>query len=114
MLNPQEAVERHLKEQEELAITKNAKLFTELGIGMLSSINITPETEQNGLGYTDVDKIDQQAKQVVLYTGKPDDTPPPAKDYVINVPDAMPKLTTEEWRIVRERSKPYAQMLGRA
>ena len=28
MLNPEEAVELHLKEQEELAISKNAKLFT--------------------------------------------------------------------------------------
>jgi NitT/TauT family transport system substrate-binding protein len=115
MLNPEEAVERHLKEQEELAISKNAKLFTELGVGMLSSINIVPETEQNGLGYTDFDKIDQQAKQVVLYTGKPDDPPPPpAKDFVINLPEAMPKLTSDEWRTVRERSKSYAQMLGRA
>jgi NitT/TauT family transport system substrate-binding protein len=115
MLNPEEAVERHLKEQQELAISKNAKLFTELGVGMLSSINIVPETEQNGLGYTDLDKIDQQAKQVVLYTGKPDDPPPPpAKDYVINLSDAMPKLTADEWRTVRERSKSYAQMLGRA
>ncbi len=115
MLNPQEAVERHLKEQPELAIDKNAKLFTELGVGMLSAINIAPETEQNGLGYTDLDKIDQQAKQVVLYTGKPDDPPPPpAKDYVINMPEAMPKLTADEWGTVRERSKPYAQMLGRA
>jgi hypothetical protein len=33
---------------------------------------------------------------------------------VINLPDAMPKLTTDEWRTVRERSKRYAQMLGRA
>jgi len=115
MLNPEEAVERHLKEQQELAISKNAKLFTELGVGMLSSINIVPETEQNGLGYSDLDKIDQQAKQVVLYTGKPDDPPPPpAKDYVINLSDAMPKLTADEWRTVRERSKSYAQMLGRA
>ena len=114
MLNPEEAVERHLKEQEELAISKNAKLFTELGVGMLSSINIVPETEQNGLGYTDFDKIDQQAKQVVLYTGKPDDPPPPAKDFVINLPDAMPKLTADEWRTVHERSKSYAKMLGRA
>ena len=115
MLNPEEAVERHLKEQQELAISKNAKLFTELGVGMLSSINIVPETEQNGLGYTDFDKIDQQAKQVVLYTGKPDDPPPPpAKDFVINLPEAMPKLTSDEWQTVRERSKSYAKMLGRA
>jgi NitT/TauT family transport system substrate-binding protein len=114
MLNPDEAVERHLKEHEELAISKNAKLFTELGVGMLSSINIVRETEQNGLGYTDLDKIDQQAKQVVLYTGKPDDVPPPAKDFIINLADAMPKLTADEWRTVRERSKTYAAMLGRA
>ena len=31
MLNPEEAVERHMKEHEEIAITKNGKLFTELG-----------------------------------------------------------------------------------
>jgi NitT/TauT family transport system substrate-binding protein len=115
MLNPEEAVERHLKEHQELAISKNAKLFTELGVGMLASINVTPETEQHGLGYSDLAKIDQQAKQVVQYTGKPDDpAPPPASDYVVNLSEAMPKLTADEWKKVRERSKPYAVMLGRA
>src|SRR5215469_4490870 len=34
LLNPQEAMERHLKEHEELGIGKNGKLYVELGLGM--------------------------------------------------------------------------------
>jgi hypothetical protein len=34
LLNPQEAMERHLKEHQELAIGKNGKLYVELGLGM--------------------------------------------------------------------------------
>jgi NitT/TauT family transport system substrate-binding protein len=45
MLNPEEAVERHLKEHNELAITKNGKLFTELGVGMVAAINIAGDRD---------------------------------------------------------------------
>ena len=38
LLNPQEAMERHLKEHEELAIGKNGKLYVELGLGMTRAI----------------------------------------------------------------------------
>src|SRR6476659_6732554 len=60
LLNPQEAMERHLKEHEELAIGKNGKLYVELGLGMTRAIMIAPESIEHGLGYTDFAEIDKQ------------------------------------------------------
>ena len=50
LLNPQEAMERHLKEHPELAIGKNGRLYVELGLGMTNAIMISPESMQHGLG----------------------------------------------------------------
>ena len=69
MLNPDEAVERHLKEHPELETGKNGKLFTELGVGMIAVCNTVPETEKNGVGYTDLKGLSEQAKLVKQYTG---------------------------------------------
>jgi NitT/TauT family transport system substrate-binding protein len=114
MLNPEETVERHLKEHSELAATKNGKLFTELGVGMVAAINVAPETEAHGLGYTDVAKIDDQTKLVQTSILKPaDPQPKAAASYVVNIPESMVTLTLAEWKSVREKAAKYSQMLGR-
>jgi len=56
LLNPQEAMERHLKEHEELALGKNGKLYVELGMGMTRAIMTAPESIEHGVGYTDLAK----------------------------------------------------------
>ena len=113
MLNPEETVERHLKEQQELAITKNAKLFTELGVGMVAAINVAPEAEMHGLGYTDVQKIEQQSKLVQKSILKPNDpAPKPVDSYVVNLPHGVVTLTSAEWKMVREKTAQYSKMLG--
>jgi len=115
MMNVEEAVERHLKEHEELTLDKNGKLFTELGIGMVAVCNTVPETEQHGLGYTDLGKLDAQAKLVKQYTGKPTDPdPPPADRYTVNFKGAAVPLTPAEWQTVKSKTGKYAQMLGKA
>jgi NitT/TauT family transport system substrate-binding protein len=113
MLNPQEAVERHLKEHEELAISKNGKLFTELGVGMIAVCNTTPETEKNGIGYSDFKSLDDQAKLVRQYTGKPTDAEaPPADKYAINFKNGAVQLSAAEWQMVRGNTAKYAAMLA--
>src|SRR5262252_6989808 len=67
LLNPQEAMERHLEEHPELAIGKNGRLYVELGLGMTNAIMISPESMQHGLGYTDFVEIDKQARFVKQY-----------------------------------------------
>ena len=73
LLNPQEAMERHLKEHEELALGKNGKLYVELGLGMTRAIMMAPESIEHGLGYTDFAKIEEQAKIVKQYASAPSD-----------------------------------------
>jgi len=114
MLNPEETVERHLKEHPELAITKNGKLFTELGVGMVAAINAVPETETHGLGYTDIKSIDEQSALVQKAIFKPSDpAPPAAESYVVNLPQGVVTLTPDEWKMVRQKTAKYSKMLGR-
>jgi ABC-type nitrate/sulfonate/bicarbonate transport system substrate-binding protein len=115
LLNPEETIERHLKEHEEIAISKNGKLFTELGVGMVSVCMTGPESRENGLGYTDLKKLEAQAKLVRQYTGKPDDKdPPPVESYASNELVGKLKLTQEEWTTVQAKTRKYAAMLGKA
>jgi NitT/TauT family transport system substrate-binding protein len=115
MLNPEEAVERHMKEHPEIALSKNGKLFTELGVGMVVVANMAPETEQHGLGYTDLAKLADQAKLVRQYTGKPEDANPPAVEtYASNLPKTQVALSAAEWASVKSKNAKYAQLLGRS
>ncbi len=113
MLNPEEAVERHLKEHPELAIGKNGKLFTELGVGMIAVCNTVPETEKNGVGYTDLRQLDVQAKLVRQYTGKPEDPEPPAAEkYATNFKNGSVQLSAAEWQTVKAKTGKYAKLLA--
>jgi NitT/TauT family transport system substrate-binding protein len=115
LLNPQEAMERHLKEHEELALGKNGKLYVELGMGMTRAIMSAPESIQNGLGYTDLAKIDQQAKVVKQYAAAANDRdPPPAATFCSNDDIGKVTLTAAEWDQVRASTRQYAKLLGKA
>jgi NitT/TauT family transport system substrate-binding protein len=114
LLNPQEAMERHLKEHEELAIGKNGKLYVELGLGMTRAIMMAPESIQHGLGYTDLAKIDEQAKIVKQYAAAPNDRDPPkAETFCTNNAVGKVTLTAAEWDQVKSNTAPYAKLLGK-
>jgi NitT/TauT family transport system substrate-binding protein len=111
LTNPQEAMERHMKEHEELALGKNGKLYVELGVGMTRAIMMAPESIAHGLGYTDPAKIDAQAKMVKQYTGKPGDRElPKVENFVGNVGNVT--LTAAEWDQVKASTREYAKLLG--
>lgn len=113
MQNPEEAVERHLKEHKEIAISKNGKLFTELGVGMIAVCNTTPLTERMGVGYTDFKSLDEQAKLVRQYTGKPTDPEAPSADrYAVNFKNGAAQLTAAEWQTVKSKTAKYAGLLA--
>ena len=115
LLNPQEAMERHLKEHEELALGKNGKLYVELGMGMTRAIMTAPESIEHGIGYTDLSKIDAQAKIVKQYAAKPTDRDPPkAEAFVSNIHTGQVMLTKAEWDQVRSSTSKYEKLLGGA
>jgi NitT/TauT family transport system substrate-binding protein len=114
LLNPQEAMERHLKEHQELAIGKNGKLYVELGLGMTNAIMISPESMQHGLGYTDFVEIDRQARFVRQYAAASVDRDPPrANTFCSNDNTNKVTLTAAEWEQVRSNSQKYAKLLAK-
>src|SRR6266852_5584811 len=115
LLNPQEAMERHLKEHEELALGKNGKLYVELGLGMTRAIMTAPESIEHGLGYTDLAKIDEQAKVVKQYAAAPKDPEPPkAEAFCRNNAVGKVILTPAQWGEVRSSTQKYMKLLGKA
>jgi NitT/TauT family transport system substrate-binding protein len=114
LLNPQEAAERHLKEHPELGLGKNGKLYVELGVGMTSAIMIAPESIKNGLGYTDLASIDQQAATVKKYAAaKVDRVPPKAETFCSNDTRGKVTLSAAEWDQARANTKKYVHLLGK-
>src|SRR5262249_19745231 len=71
LLNPQEAMERHLKEHEKIAIGKTGRLYVEIELVMMSAIMAASETMEKGVGYTDLAKIDEKAKVDKQYAAAP-------------------------------------------
>jgi NitT/TauT family transport system substrate-binding protein len=115
LLNPEEAMERHMKEHEELALGKNGKLYVELGNGMTRAIMTAPESMQHGIGYTDFAKIDAQAKVVKQYAAKPTDRDAPeAKAFCTNADEGKVTLTPAEWDKVKASTQKYVKLLGQA
>jgi NitT/TauT family transport system substrate-binding protein len=113
LLNPTEAMERHMKEHEELALGKSGKLYVELGMGMTRAIMMAPESIEHGIGYTDLGKINEQAKVVEEYTMKPGEhAPPPADKFVSNVDPGKFMLTQSQWDEVKSSTQQYAKLLG--
>jgi NitT/TauT family transport system substrate-binding protein len=115
LLNPQEAMERHLKEHEELALGKNGKLYVELGLGMTRAIMMAPESIEHGLGYTDFAKIEEQGRIVKQYASAPNDRELPKVDtFCSNNALGKVTLTPAEWDQVRSSTQKYAKLLGKA
>ncbi|HEY7246131.1 MAG TPA: ABC transporter substrate-binding protein [Xanthobacteraceae bacterium] len=113
LLDPQEAMERHLKEHEELAIGKNGRLYVELGLGMTSAIMIAPESVEHGIGYTDLAEIEKQARFVKQYAAAAGDREPPKPDtFCSNDSAGKITLTAPEWEQVRSSTRKYAKLLG--
>jgi len=108
-------MERHLKEHEELALGKNGRLYVELGLGMTRAIMAAPESMEHGLGYTDLAKIDEQAKVVKQYATAPNDPEPPkAETFCSNNATDKVILTAAQWNEVRSSTQKYVEFLGKA
>lgn len=115
MLNLEDAIERHLKQYPEIAMSNNGKLFTELGGGMVATSISGEEAKKNFLGYTDFDKIAKMAALVKQFTAAPGDRePPPVASYASNKHGGSITLTAQEWDKVKANTAKYAKMLGKA
>jgi NitT/TauT family transport system substrate-binding protein len=114
MLNPEETVERHLKEHPEIGMTPNGRLFTELGVGMVTVSATAEESERHSLGFSDLGKVGKMADVVKEFTAPDAKGPPVVDSYCSNKFIGNVTLTADQWAKVKQTSAKYAQMLGRA
>ena len=113
LLNPEEAVERHLKEYPEITATTKGKLYTELGVGMINANLVTEETMKHSIGYTDLDKMREQVKLVRKFVAKKEDpSPPPVESFCTNDLIGKVTLTPDEWKTARDKARSYGKILG--
>ena len=76
---------------------------------------MAPESMQHGLGYTDLAKIDQQAKIVKQYAAKPGDKDPgKAETFCSNNHVGEVTLTPAQWDYVKSSTAKYRDLLGDA
>ncbi|HEX3951951.1 MAG TPA: ABC transporter substrate-binding protein [Stellaceae bacterium] len=114
LLNPKETVDRFLKEQEEIALTRNARLFAELGLGIATALAIAPESADNSLGYTDLKQLGEQAELVRdCFQSEKNAALPQVATYASNDLIGKIALTPAEWAQVRANAAPYAKYVGR-
>jgi NitT/TauT family transport system substrate-binding protein len=114
MLNPEETVERFIKEHPEIAATANGNLFTELGVGMVIVSATSEESQQHSLGYSDLGKIGKMCELVRQSTAPDVKTSPAVESYCSNKFIGHVALTPSEWEKVKSNGTKYAKMLGRA
>ena len=82
---------------------------------MTRAIMTAPESIEHGVGYTDLAKIDAQAKVVRQYAAKDSDRQlPEAAAYCSNAAEGKVTLTAAEWEQVRSSTQKYAKLLGGA
>ena len=114
LLNPEETIDRFLKEHEVIAMKKDARRFTELGLGIAAASTFAPEARAHGLGFTDLDALDRQAHLVRALQGSDADRPPPpVTSYVGNDLIGRVTLSPAEWAQVRAYAMPFATLAGR-
>jgi NitT/TauT family transport system substrate-binding protein len=115
LLNPEEAVERFLKEHEVIAMKKDAHRFAELGLGIGAASTVAPEPEAHSLGYTDLDALDSQTRLIRDLQGNAADRdPPPVAQYATNDLIGHVTLSDAEWQQVRRYAAPFAAYSGRS
>lgn len=82
---------------------------------MTRAIMAAPESMEHGLGYTDLGKIDEQAKVVKQYAAGPNDrAPAKAETFCSNNALGKVTLTPAEWAEIRSSTQKYMKLLGKA
>ena len=114
LLNPKETIDRFLQEQEEIALTRNARLFAEFGLGIATAQAVAKESTEHALGYTDLKKLGEQAALVQeCFSSEKSVTIPPMAEYASNDLIGNVTLTAPEWDQVRTNAAPYAKYVAR-
>ena len=113
LLYPEKAIDLHLRANPEIATLDNGRRLIEIGQSILQVSIYSDISRQQGLGYSQFSDLAQQAK-FLRETAVKDlvGNPPPPEAYTTNDFVGRVALSPAEWELVRQRVKPYADLVG--
>jgi NitT/TauT family transport system substrate-binding protein len=112
MLNFEEAVDIFVNEVPEVKMSATGKTHTRYGAGLFLAALLTPEIRDHGIGWGDLNSLNQQADLVMKYAVPPNSRRPVVETIFSNAMAGKEKLTSAEWEIARKSASEFAHYLG--
>jgi NitT/TauT family transport system substrate-binding protein len=112
MLNFEEAVDIFVSEVPEVKMSATGKKHTRYGAGLFLAALLTPEIRDHGLGWGDLNSLNQQTELVMKYAVPPNSKRPVVETIFSNAMAGKDKLTPAEWEIARKSASEFAPYIG--
>lgn len=112
LLNPEESLELLGRQVPELTLTQGWKESARLSQGLMQRTLLTDEAMKNGLGYTDITKVEAMTDLVMEYSAPPEAKRPDVPATFSNAFVRGIKLSGAEWDKVRSATDPFGKLLA--
>jgi ABC-type nitrate/sulfonate/bicarbonate transport system substrate-binding protein len=111
MLNFEEAVDIFVNEVPEIKMSSTGKRHTRFGAGLFLAALLTPEIRDHGIGWGDMNSLNQQTDLVMKYAVAPNTKRPDIATIFSNAMAGKDKLTPAEWDAARKSASEFAPYL---
>jgi ABC-type nitrate/sulfonate/bicarbonate transport system substrate-binding protein len=112
MLNFEEAVDIFVSEVPEVKMSSTGRKHTRYGAGLFLAALLTPEIRNHGLGWGDLNSLNQQTDLVMKYAVAPNSRRPAIETIFSNAMAGKEKLTPAEWETARKSASEFAPYIG--
>jgi NitT/TauT family transport system substrate-binding protein len=110
--DPEAGIDIFLKEIPEIGITAGGKENARISQGLMHYTVVSPEAQNNSIGYTDTTKASEMVDLVMEFGAPKDAKKPIVNELFTNELVGSVKLSPEEWMKVKKNVAEYAAILG--
>jgi NitT/TauT family transport system substrate-binding protein len=110
--DPEAGIDIFLKEVPEIGITAGGKENARISQGLMHYTVVSPEAQNNSIGYTDTTKASEMVDLVMEFGAPKDAKKPVVNELFTNELVGSVKLSPEEWMKVKKNVAEYAAILG--
>ena len=112
LIDPKKAERIFYSAVPELGMTASQRVAAEYSMGLQRyTMILTPDAMQNGLGWADMQRLDEMADFVMKYRAEPGATKPNIGDIYGNSFSGRIRLSDAEWKTVVEKTADIANLL---
>jgi NitT/TauT family transport system substrate-binding protein len=110
--DPNAALDIFLKKVPELSLSPGGREFSRLGQGFMLASAVRPESEDHGLGYSDMARVKEMLDLVMEYAVPPTAKRPNENELFTNQFIGSVRLTKDEWAKAAAQTKEFPALLA--